>query len=353
MNDCVLKRIVATTPTEFWNDTCDATTLKRAVGWGATGATSNPMIVLGCIKSDPGRWAKEVANIQKKEPIFSEIEIAWELIRMLAVEAFPILRPVYDKTNGANGRLVVQVNPKYFTSSAKMIEHAQQIVSWGENIAIKIPAVQAGFAAMEELVSQGISTLSTVQYTVAQSIATAEALDRGYKRAEASGIDTSKVPTWTAIMVGRLDDHLRDEQKEKQIPVNTEEIYHASLSVFKKVAAIYKKRGYRTKPMAAAIRGSYHCMSYVGGEVITTLPPKWQEFINAADEPIVPDAIEQPEPPEILSKLRKHFPDFNRAYDEDGMKVEEFVKFGSTRKTLRQFIGGYEELMCFVRKCML
>jgi len=353
MDDCVLKRIVDSMPTEFWNDTCDVETLKRAVGWGATGATSNPVIVLGCIKSDPERWTKEVANIQKKEPTYSEIEIAWELIRMLAVEAFPILRPVYDRTNRANGRLVVQVNPKYFTNSAKMIEHAQQISSWGENIAIKIPAVEAGFTAMEELVAQGISTLSTVQYTIAQSIATGEAFTRGYKRAEAAGIDISKVPTWAAIMVGRLDDHLRDEQKEKQIPVNTEEIYHASLSVFKKVAAIYKERGYRTKPMAAAIRGTYHCMSFVGGEVIATLPPKWQDFINRADEPIVPDAIQQPEPPEIIAKLQKHFPDFNRAYDEDGMKIREFVKFGSTRKTLRQFIDGYEELMHFVRECML
>ena len=56
---------------------------------------------------------------------------------------------------------------------------------------------------------------------------------------------------------------------------------------------------------------------------------------------------------EKIEKLRKHFPDFTLAYEEDGMKVEDFVKFGSTRKTLRQFINSYEDLLHFVRDCTL
>ena len=166
-------------------------------------------------------------------------------------------------------------------------------------------------------------------------------------------MDISQINSWTSVMVGRLDDHLRDEQKEKNIPVNTEDIHYASLAVFKKIARLFKERRYRTKPLAAAIRGSYHCMSYVGGEVVVSLPPAWQVFVNGTGETIVPDAIEQPEPVRKIENLHKHFPDFNRAYEEDGMKVEEFVTFGSTRKTLRQFIGGYEDLLRFVRDCML
>ncbi|NIA31812.1 MAG: transaldolase, partial [Actinobacteria bacterium] len=320
---------------------------------GATGATSNPVIVLGCIKADPERWAKEISEIRKRKKNFSEIDIAWELIKQLAIEALPILRPVYDKTNGRNGRVTVQVNPKYFTNPEKMIEHAKEISLWGENIAIKIPAVEAGFIAMEELTACGLTVLSTVQFTVSQAIATAEAFRRGYKRAEADGIDISRMNSWAAIMVGRLDDHLRDEQKENNIPVNTEDIHYASLAVFKKIARIFEERGYRCKPMAAAIRGSYHCMSFVGGNVVVTLPPKWQVFVNGSAETIVTDAIERPEPENKIMKLQKHFPDFNRAYEENGMKVEDFVKFGSSRKTLRQFIYGYEELLGFVRKCML
>ena len=353
MRKCILQQIVESTPTQFWNDTCDAKTLRRAVGWGATGATSNPILVLACVKSAPNHWARQVADIRKKEKHFSEIEIAWELIRLLAVEAFPILKSVYDETTGKAGRVTIQVNPKYYTSTNKMIEHARQIAVWGENIAIKIPAVEAGFPAMEELVAGGLSILSTVQYSVPQAIATAEAFERGYARAEANGIDTSRMNTWAAIMVGRLDDHLRDEQKEKSVPVNTEDIHYASLAVFKKIAGLYKERGYQTLPMAAAIRGSYHCMRFVGGNVVATLPPEWQVFINGSGETIAPYAIDQPEPQDKIDRLRTHFPDFTKAYEEDGMKIDEFEQFGSTRKTLRQFIGGYEDLLRFVRDCML
>ena len=87
MNKYILQQIVEKTPTEFWNDSCGIESLKRAVSWGATGATSNPVIVLGCIKAQPQRWVKEVAAIQKEQKAYSEIEIAWELIRRLATEA--------------------------------------------------------------------------------------------------------------------------------------------------------------------------------------------------------------------------------------------------------------------------
>lgn len=353
MNKCVLQRIVESTPTGFWNDSCEPTTLTRAVGWGATGATSNPVIVIGCVRENPSRWTSVIADIRKKDKIFTEIEIAWELIRYMAIEAMSILHPVYKKTHGLGGRLTIQVNPKFFTDSEKMINHALEISKWGENIAIKIPAVEAGFAAMEDLVARGIATVSTVQYSISRAIETAEAFARGYKRANADGIDTSTVPTFAAIMVGRLDDHLRDEKKEKKLPVNNEDIHYAGLAVFKRIAKLFQQRGYRTKPMAAAIRGSYHCMDFVGGDVITTLPPAWQVFVNEADETIAPKAIEQSVPDEKIKILQKHFPDFNLAYEADGMNVCDFVRFGSTRKTLRQFIDGYDELLKFVRDCML
>ena len=87
--------------------------------------------------------------------------------------------------------------------------------------------------------------------------------------------------------------------------------------------------------------------------MIATLPPEWQVFINATGETINPDAINAREPEDKIARIRKHFPDFIKAYEEDGMKIEEFDEFGSSRKTLRQFIGGYEDLLRFVRDCML
>ena len=180
MTNCILKQMTTTTPTEFWNDTCEVESLRRAVEWGATGATSNPVIVLECVKKNPSRWIHEVAEIRQQKKHFSEIEIAWELIRRLALLAMPVLKPLYEQSRGRQGRVTIQVNPVYFTNTDKMIEHALEISQWGENLAIKIPAVEAGFPAMEELTARGLSILSTIQYTLPQAIATAEAFERGY-----------------------------------------------------------------------------------------------------------------------------------------------------------------------------
>ena len=57
--------------------------------------------------------------------------------------------------------------------------------------------------------------------------------------------------------------------------------------------------------------------------------------------------------PQIVAELYRKFPDFRRAYDEGGMKIEELDSFGPTVRTLRAFIGSYYELLAFVRDFML
>ena len=55
----------------------------------------------------------------------------------------------------------------------------------------------------------------------------------------------------------------------------------------------------------------------------------------------------------IVEELHRKFADFRRAYDENGMTVEEFDRFGATARTLRTFIGSYMELVACVRDFML
>ena len=57
----LLKQMTDETPTQFWSDSCEVTSLRKAVANGATGATSNPVIVLEAIAADPARW-QEVAR---------------------------------------------------------------------------------------------------------------------------------------------------------------------------------------------------------------------------------------------------------------------------------------------------
>jgi transaldolase len=54
-----------------------------------------------------------------------------------------------------------------------------------------------------------------------------------------------------------------------------------------------------------------------------------------------------------VDELMAKFPDFRRAYSEDGLSIEEFDDFGPTRRTLRQFIGACSDLAALVRDVMI
>ncbi len=60
-----------------------------------------------------------------------------------------------------------------------------------------------------------------------------------------------------------------------------------------------------------------------------------------------------PVDPAIIAELEKKFVDFRRAYDENGMKVEEFDGFGATVRTLRQFSQATTDLILKIREIMV
>ena len=115
----------------------------------------------------------------------------------------------------------------------------------------------------------------------------------------------------------------------------------------KKVYKIFQERGFRARPLVAAFRNVLQWSEFQGADMVVSPPFKWQEIINASDyEPV--SRIDVPVDEYYLEQLRR-IPEFHRAYDEDGMTVEEFEDFGATRKTLRQFLQADANLDALVR----
>jgi transaldolase len=81
-------------------------------------------------------------------------------------------------------------------------------------------------------------------------------------------------------------------------------------------------------------------------------PYSWQVRFNQSDIEVVP-RIDKPVAPEIIDELTRKFGDFRRAYNENGLAVEEFDAFAPTRRTLRQFITACHDLDAVVRDVML
>ncbi len=337
---------------DWWNDSGAPHELAEAVALGAVGGTSNPVIVSQAVKAQPEKCNPLLDQFVREYPAATEDEIAWKLLHALARESASKLKPVYDATRGAKGFLSVQVNPKFYPSRSKMLEQATELAALAPNIAIKAPATDEGIRAMEDMTARGIRINATVSFSVAQVVAVAEAIERGLKRARADGVNADAVRPYITLMIGRVDDHLKRVAEKEKIATSPGALDWAGLAVFKRAYEILRTRGLPGTLLAAAYRHEGHWSQIIGRDVLQTIPYTWWTKFNVSTtEPRL--TLDQPVDEAIITELRAKFPDFVRAYEPDGMKAAEFVRYGATVHTLNQFLGGYADLVAQVRARML
>ena len=233
-----------------------------------------------------------------------------------------------------------------------MLAQAIHFSQLAPNMIVKIAATHAGIRAIEEATYRGVSINATVSFTLPQTIAVAEAVERGLKRREAEGLEIATMGPVCTIMVGRLDDWLKVLLDKENLSVDPGYLEWAGVAVFKKAYKIYRERGYRLRLLSAAFRNHMHWSELIGGDVVISPPCAWQKRYNESDIEVI-SRIDTPVDPTIVDTLLKKFPDFKRAYTENGLSLEEFDTFGSTRRTLRQFIAACAEMNSIVRDIML
>jgi transaldolase len=336
---------------DFWNDSCSLTELTEAVAQGAVGATSNPVIVLNAVSGDPGTWLPEIDKLVAANPHDTEDDIAWKLIAELGRRAAKLLAPLHAATKGKKGFLCVQVSPKFYRSPALMVEQAKALAKIAPNVAIKIPATEAGLAAMEDVVALGINVNATVSFSVAQAVAVAEAFERGTKKAAAWKMDMSDLHPYVTIMVGRVDDMLKRAKDKRGVEAPAESLAWAGIAVFKRAHKIFQEKGYRSTLLAAAYRHEGHWSQLIGDDVVLSMPYKWwKQFNESATSPerTIAKAVE----PSILRDLQK-FDEFRLAYEPEALQPSDFVRFDASASTLNEFLEGYQKLLGLVRARMI
>jgi len=344
--------MASTTPTDLWNDSCSVEELTNSIEHGAVGATTNPVIVGDVLKKERHLWEDRIYELIRENPTGTEDEITWKLIEEMAVKGAGLLRPIFDRENGKRGRLSIQTNPKYYRDAERITKQAVHFHSLAPNMQVKIPVTHVGIRAIEEATFQGVNINATVSFTVPQSLAVAEAVERGLRRREAEGADVSGMSPVCTIMVGRLDDWLRVVSARDEIITEPGYLNWAGVAVMKKTYRIFKERGYRSRLLSAAYRCHMHWSEFIGGDVIVSIPYVWQQRFNASDVSCVP-RMDNPVDPAIIEELSKKFVEFRKAYEDDGLTPEQFDTFGPTQRTLRQFIEGYEDLVHVIRDCMI
>lgn len=313
----------------WWTDTAEIQTMDEAIENGATGVTTNPILIKKSLYGNPDFWRPYLKSAVGLEGDAK----AEEILRCVTVEVAKKFLPIYEKMEGKQGFVCAQVNPKKQGDTAAMVEMGKRLAAWAPNIAVKVPATAAGIRAIEELAAEGITTVGTVSFSTPQAVAVAAAQQRGLDRCRAAG----KKPgmAFSVIMVGRLDDYLRDIAKDMQSDVAESDIIQAGTAAMKKAYAICKERGYESKLMPAGMRGGYHATALAGSDMtmslsagILTALGKETEFVPHIDEPVS----------EATIAALNTIPEFVRAYNVEVMPEEEFIRFGASQRTLSQFV---------------
>ncbi len=350
--DSPLLRTVTDWPTDVWNDSCAIAELEYAVARGATGATSNPSIVLEVLRKERSFWEPRILGLAASEPSWTEFDLTWAVIEEMAVRGAAVLEPMFVREHGRTGRLSLQTDPTNYPNAQRMLQQGLRFAALAPNMQVKFPATAAGIEAIEQATAAGISINATVCFTVPQAIAVAEAVERGLNAVAERGGDIEAMTPVCTLMIGRLDDWMRVLVERDAIAIDPNALDWAGIAAFKRAYRIFGERGYRTRLLVAAFRHRLHWTEVVGGDVVLTMPHAWQARFNESG--ITPTSrIDVPVDPVLVDELLARIPDFRRAYEPDGMTVAEFDGYGATVRTLRGFIASYHDLLGAVRDIVL
>jgi transaldolase len=192
--------------TKLWLDSVDPDLVRTNRAMGATGATSNPVIVADLIAT--GRFDDLIARFIADG--LDDESIAWNLTDRLVRDAQEVFLPVWQQTRGNDGYVSFEVDP--LLEDPKLgPPHGQRVeryVALGKrwsaghaNRMIKVPATAAGLDAIEELVAAGVTVNTTLIFAERQYRTARDAAWRGARRRKT--LDGFK--SVYSIFVSRLD----------------------------------------------------------------------------------------------------------------------------------------------------
>ncbi|MFC9797046.1 transaldolase [Streptomyces sp. NPDC127584] len=255
------------------------------------GVTTNPSIFQKAISSGDG-YEQQLADLAARKVTVEEA------IRMITTadvrDAADILRPVFDATDGQDGRVSIEVDPRLAHETTATVAEAKQL-AWlvdRPNTLIKIPATQAGLPAITEVIGLGISVNVTLIFSLERYRAVMDAYLAGLEKARERGLDLSKIHSVASFFVSRVDTEIdkrldgigTDEAKAlkgKAALANARLAYEAYEEVFgsERWAALDKAHANKQRPLWAstgvkdpAYKDTLYVVDLVAPGTVNTMP---------------------------------------------------------------------------------
>ncbi|MFJ3659447.1 transaldolase [Streptomyces sp. NPDC090119] len=174
---------------------------------GVVGVTTNPSIFQAAIGSGEG-YEEQLTDLAVRGVTVDEA------VRMMTTadvrDAADVLRGVYDATDGRDGRVSIEVDPRLAHDTVATVAEAKQLF-WlvdRPNVMIKIPATEAGLPAITEVIGLGISVNVTLIFSLERYRAVMDAYLAGLEKAKERGLDLSQIHSVASFFVSRVDSEI-------------------------------------------------------------------------------------------------------------------------------------------------
>ncbi len=338
-----IKSLVAS-GTKLWLDSIDPDLVVQNKAMGATGATSNPIIIANLIKT--GRFDNELQEIAAK--IDGDVNVTWALTDHLVRHAQAAFHDVWQASQGNNGYVSFELDPlledptRGPSHEERVASYIQTALHWNEgndNRMIKVPATPAGLDALEEMVAAGVNVNVTLVFTDRQYQLAREAVWRGAQRRA----DLSNFKSVYSIFVSRIDVYT-----EKHVPnlsaaaqglvgiVNAQRIWQDNQNWWAdKNCPLQQEIIFASTGTKKASDPAWKYVAALAGSDIQTNPPATNDAVAESGVSFV-RKLDQLPAAEILDDIDHHV-DF--AHLEETLMREGIDKFAAPQIALLELVG--------------
>jgi transaldolase len=331
--------------TKLWLDSIDPELVRLNREQGATGATSNPIIVSDLIKT--GRFDTRLAELMRQG--LDDEGVAWAITDELVSDAQKVFAPVWESTRGNDGYVSFELDPLLEDASctlslsdkiARYVELGKKWSAGHTNRMIKVPATPAGLGALEELAANGVTLNVTLIFSQRQYQAARDAVWRGAQRRAS----LEKFKSVYSIFVSRIDVYTKQSIPELSPAaqgqvglLNAQRIWQENEQWWRnkqlplKQEIIFASTGTKDPNEPA---DKY--VSALAGSDIQTNPPATNAAIQAMTGKCFVRTVHQLPPPAVVAEIDR-LVDFVKL--EETLMAEGLKKFADPQKALLKLIA--------------
>lgn len=330
-------------PTRMWVNNPTLHECDIAIAAGAINCTTNPTYSMKMIQKEDSSYIDNI--LSKSNQGSTSVEYVADKVQQgLVRNLMAKFDPLYEKSNGDQGFVSIQGNPYMDENTDKIVEDALTYRKLGQNFIGKIPATEAGLAAIARLIPENVPIIATEIMSIAQMVAVCEL----YAKVSKSCGKTPKF--FVTHITGIFDDHMKNVVKEQKIDISSDILWQAGCIVARKQYRLMHDRKYPGILLGGGARDLHHFTEFVGGDMHITI--NWEgtaDKLIATNPPVV-YRIDNPSPLHVVDELLEKIPDFRKAYIENELRLPEFKDYGPVVLFRNSFLKGWDFLIDQVSK---